>query len=49
VLALLHYLCQVDPHEFVQEVTVASKKKFQIGTQSECVEFLSWLLNQLHR
>ena len=40
---------QVDPHEFVQEVVVASKKKFVIGTQSECIDFLSWFFNRLHR
>ena len=38
----------VDPHEFVQEVVVASGKRFKIGTQAECVDFLSWFLNKLH-
>ena len=38
----------MSPHELVQEVTVASKRRFLIGKQSEGVEFLSWLLNSLH-
>ncbi|TYZ64884.1 hypothetical protein PybrP1_001107 [[Pythium] brassicae (nom. inval.)] len=39
----------ISPHEFVQEVSVSSKKRFHVGTQNESVEFLSWLLNELHR
>ncbi|GAQ87822.1 Spindle pole body protein - Sad1p [Klebsormidium nitens] len=39
---------QVSPHEFLQAVMVASKKRFRIGAQSDPVEFLSWLLNTLH-
>jgi len=39
---------QVSPHEFLQAVMVASKKKFRIGMQSDPVEFMSWLLNALH-
>ncbi|DBA02478.1 TPA: hypothetical protein N0F65_010950 [Lagenidium giganteum] len=39
----------ISPHEFVQEVSVSSKKRFHVGTQNECVMFLSWLLNELHR
>lgn len=39
----------VDPHEFVQECVVASGKRFQIGRQVECIDFVSWLLNTLHR
>ncbi len=38
---------QVSPHELLQAVSVTSKKRFKIGTQSEAVEFLSWLLNQM--
>jgi len=38
----------VSPHEFVQEVTVASKKRFRIGQQAECIDFLAWLLHSLH-
>ncbi|GBG91782.1 hypothetical protein CBR_g53671 [Chara braunii] len=39
---------QVSPHEFLQAVMVASRKRFRIGTQSDPVEFMSWLLNTLH-
>lgn len=39
----------VSPHELIQEVTVASKRRFVIGKQAECIDFLSWLLNELHR
>lgn len=40
---------QISPHEFVQEVSVSSKKRFHVGKQGESFEFLSWLLNELHR
>ncbi|XP_038691230.1 U4/U6.U5 tri-snRNP-associated protein 2-like [Tripterygium wilfordii] len=39
---------QVSPHEFLQAVMKASKKRFRIGVQSDPVEFISWLLNTLH-
>ncbi|CAJ2671911.1 unnamed protein product [Trifolium pratense] len=39
---------QVSPHEFLQAVMKASKKRFRIGAQSDPVEFVSWLLNTLH-
>lgn len=39
---------QVSPHEFLQAVMKASKKRFKIGSQSDPVEFMSWLLNKLH-
>ncbi|KAG8490645.1 hypothetical protein CXB51_013899 [Gossypium anomalum] len=39
---------QVSPHEFLQAVMKASKKRFRIGVQCEPVEFMSWLLNTLH-
>lgn len=39
---------QVSPHEFLQAVMKASKKRFRIGVQSDPVEFVSWLLNTLH-
>jgi U4/U6.U5 tri-snRNP-associated protein 2 len=38
---------QVSPHEFLQAVMKASEKRFQIGVQSDPVEFMSWLLNTL--
>uniref|UniRef100_K3W6S9 USP domain-containing protein n=1 Tax=Globisporangium ultimum (strain ATCC 200006 / CBS 805.95 / DAOM BR144) TaxID=431595 RepID=K3W6S9_GLOUD len=38
------------PHNFKNtEVSVSSKKRFHVGKQNESVEFLSWLLNELHR
>ncbi|KAK4748089.1 hypothetical protein SAY87_014675 [Trapa incisa] len=39
---------QVSPHEFLQAVMKASKKRFRIGVQSDPVEFMTWLLNTLH-
>lgn len=41
-------LVQVIPHEFLQAVMKASNKRFKIGSQSDPVEFMSWLLNRLH-
>jgi len=38
----------VDPHMFVQAVSVASGKRFHIGRQAEAGEFLAWLLHHLH-
>lgn len=43
-----HGCLQVSPHEFLQAVMKASKKRFRIGMQSDPVEFMSWLLNTLH-
>lgn len=45
---LLTIILQVSPHEFLQAVMKASKKRFRIGKQSDPVEFMSWLLNTLH-
>ncbi|KAJ6749458.1 hypothetical protein OIU85_000131 [Salix viminalis] len=39
---------QVSPHEFLQAVMKASKKRFRIGQQSDPLEFMAWLLNTLH-
>jgi U4/U6.U5 tri-snRNP-associated protein 2 len=38
----------VDPHLLVQAISVASKKKFRVGTQAEAGELMAWLLHQLH-
>jgi len=38
----------VDPHMLIQAISRASKKKFQVGHQSEVGEFMAWFLNQLH-
>ncbi|KAI0323088.1 spindle pole body protein [Amylostereum chailletii] len=40
---------QVSPHEFLQEVGRASGGKFKLETQGDPVEFISWLLNHLHK
>lgn len=39
---------QVSPHEFMQAVMAASKRRFSIEAQSDPVEFWAWLLNALH-
>lgn len=39
---------QVSPHEFMQTVILTSKRRFTIDTQSDPVDFWSWLLNTLH-
>ncbi|KAI0304618.1 spindle pole body protein [Russula brevipes] len=40
---------QVSPHEFLQEVGRASGGKFRLDAQGDPVEFLRWLLNDLHK
>ncbi|CAM9119113.1 unnamed protein product, partial [Heterosigma akashiwo] len=44
-----NFKSSVSPHEFVQAITVASRKRFRIGDQAEAVDFLAWLLNSLHQ
>jgi U4/U6.U5 tri-snRNP-associated protein 2 len=39
---------QVDPHQLVQAITVASRNKYRIGQQLEVGEFMAWFLHQLH-
>jgi U4/U6.U5 tri-snRNP-associated protein 2 len=39
----------VSPHEFLQAVVSASKKRFRIDAQGDPVEFLAWFLHELHR
>lgn len=43
------FKAQVSPHEFLQEVSRVSGGKFKITEQGDPVEFLGWLLNQLHK
>ncbi|GAA5994582.1 mRNA splicing protein SAD1 [Rhodotorula paludigena] len=43
------FKAQVSPHELLQEVGNASGGRFKITEQGDPVEFLTWLLNQLHR
>ncbi|GAA5892406.1 hypothetical protein JCM5296_003590 [Sporobolomyces johnsonii] len=40
---------QVSPHELLQEVSNASGGRFKITEAGDPIEFLGWLLNQLHR
>lgn len=40
---------QVSPHEFLQEVSAASAKKFRITEAGDPLDFLNWILNALHR
>ena len=39
----------VSPQEFILEVSTASKKRFNMGTQADAVDLLAWLLGELHR
>ncbi|GAA6056058.1 hypothetical protein JCM3770_007004 [Rhodotorula araucariae] len=43
------FKAQVSPHELLQEVGNASGGRFRITQEGDPVEFLGWLLNQLHR
>ncbi|EFX84034.1 hypothetical protein DAPPUDRAFT_187802 [Daphnia pulex] len=43
-----NFKAHVSPHEMLQAVVLCSKKKFQITSQGDPVEFLSWFLNALH-
>mmetsp|Transcript_34039 Transcript_34039/g.78551 ORF Transcript_34039/g.78551 Transcript_34039/m.78551 type:complete len:500 (-) Transcript_34039:747-2246(-) len=38
----------VDPHEMVQAISTASKKRFHINKRADVSDFLSWFLNNLH-
>lgn len=40
---------QVSPHELVQEISNASRKRFKLTEQSNAIDFLSWFLNTLHK
>ncbi|WWC60217.1 uncharacterized protein I303_102783 [Kwoniella dejecticola CBS 10117] len=40
---------QISPHEFLQEVNKRSNGKFKTTEPGDPVEFLSWLINTLHR
>ncbi|KAI9105745.1 hypothetical protein DFS34DRAFT_27631 [Phlyctochytrium arcticum] len=39
---------QVSPHEFLQEISSASQKRFRLSVQSDPIELISWLLNAMH-
>ncbi|KAK2080629.1 hypothetical protein QBZ16_000483 [Prototheca wickerhamii] len=38
----------VSPHEFMQAVIGASKRRFTIDCQADAIEFFQWLVNALH-
>lgn len=40
---------QVSPHDFMQAVLMESNKRFVIDKPMDPVQFLTWLLNTLHR
>eukprot|EP01036_Dinobryon_divergens_P022889 gene22889-31191_t len=42
-----NFKSSVSPQELVQEISVASQKRFCAGQRSDCVELLTWLLRQL--
>ena len=39
----------VGPHALIDAISVASKKRFGPGHRASAVEFLAWLLHELHR
>jgi U4/U6.U5 tri-snRNP-associated protein 2 len=42
------FKAHVSPHELLQSVAQSSNKRFNLTTQSDPVDFLSWFLNNLH-
>lgn len=38
----------VSPLEFITEVSVASKRRFGVGSSADALDLLAWLLNTLH-
>ncbi|KAG0148058.1 hypothetical protein CROQUDRAFT_655439 [Cronartium quercuum f. sp. fusiforme G11] len=42
------FKAQVSPHEFGQEVSTRSGRRFRLTEQADPLEFLGWLLNTLH-
>lgn len=43
-----NFKAHVSPHEMLQAVVLASRRRFQITQQGDPIDFLSWLLNALH-
>ncbi|KAI8913248.1 spindle pole body protein [Gorgonomyces haynaldii] len=41
------FKAHVSPHEFVQELSNASKKRFELGTRYDPIDLIPWLLNQM--
>lgn len=44
-----NFKSHVSPHELLQAVSTASRKRFGITQQGDPVDFLTWYLNALHR
>jgi U4/U6.U5 tri-snRNP-associated protein 2 len=43
------FKAHASPHEVLQAIALSSNKRFRIGQFNDPVDFLPWLLNQLHR
>ncbi|KAJ1979989.1 U4 U6.U5 tri-snRNP-associated protein [Dimargaris xerosporica] len=43
------FKAQVAPHELLQAIGKTSANKFKVDVQADAADFLSWLLNTLHR
>ncbi|WAQ96582.1 SNUT2-like protein [Mya arenaria] len=43
-----NFKAHVSPHEMLQSVVLCSKKRFQITSQGDALDFLSWFLNAMH-
>lgn len=39
----------ISPVEFLEEIATASKRRFDVGNPAEVIDFLVWLLSELHR
>jgi len=44
-----HYRPHVSPHEFLQSVVLHSRGRFQFTQRGNAGEFLTWMLNSLHK
>jgi hypothetical protein len=44
-----NYRNHISPQELILEVSRRSEKKFRVGLHGDPLDFLSWLLNTLHR
>ena len=44
-----NFKSHASPQELVHAISEVSNKKFASGTSAECIDFLNWLLGELHR
>lgn len=44
-----NFKAHVSPHEMLQSIVLWSNKRYQIIEQSDPIDFLTWLLHELHR